>query len=174
MNRWTRTPPRQTLFFQPFMGPKDWNSMRFSFRSWTGTRMEEEKTSLPHTCSKGRPASRDYLLAPRPDRLMGEKDPLYTMLRKLRSRRQLGEARRLFYVAVTRARRELVMSGLARRKGDSFSTAAESPLGWLSEHYGIDELCGIDRIAWPRGNRNTPPQPNGKDLPAARMVLLSK
>jgi len=81
---------------------------------------------------------------------MGEKDPLYTLLRKLRSRRQLGEARRLFYVAVTRARRELVMSGLARRKGDSFSTAAESPLGWLSEHYGIDELCGIDRIAWPQ------------------------
>ena len=96
------------------------------------------------------PGSPDYLLAPRPDRLMGEKDPLYTMLRKLRSRRQLGEARRLFYVAVTRARHQLVMSGLAKRKGDSFSTAAESPLGWLSEHYGIDELCAIDRIAWPK------------------------
>ena len=100
------------------------------------------------------PGSPDYLLAPRPDRLMGEKDPLYTLLRKLRSRRQLGEARRLFYVAVTRARRELVMSGLARRKGDSFSTAAESPLGWLSEHYGIDELCANrpDRLA--ARNRN--------------------
>src|SRR5208283_3438932 len=96
------------------------------------------------------PGSPDYLLAPRPDRLMGEKDPLYALLRKLRSRRQLGEAKRLFYVAVTRARHELVMSGLARQKGDHFSTAAESPLGWLSEHYGIDELCGIDRIARPQ------------------------
>ena len=121
--------------FIPFL---DWNP--------NGGRKEQPP---PYMLERA-PGSPDYLLAPRPDRLMGEKDPLYTMLRKLRSRRQLGEARRLFYVAVTRARRELVMSGLARRKGDSFSTAAESPLGWLSEHYGIDELCAIDRIAWPQ------------------------
>ncbi len=95
------------------------------------------------------PGFGDYLLAPRPDRLTGEKDPLYAWLRNLRSRRQLGEARRLFYVAVTRARRELVMSGLVKKKANSFSTAAESPMGWLSQHYGIDELCGIDGMACP-------------------------
>jgi len=95
------------------------------------------------------PCSGDYLLASRPDRLTGEKDPLYAWLRRLRSRRQLGEARRLFYVAVTRARRELVMSGLAKKKGNSFSTSAENPLGWLGKHYGIDELCGIDGISCP-------------------------
>ncbi|MGA2227504.1 MAG: PD-(D/E)XK nuclease family protein, partial [Syntrophobacteraceae bacterium] len=95
------------------------------------------------------PNSGDYLLASRPDRLMGEKDPLYAWLSKLRSRRQLGEARRLFYVAVTRARDKLVMSGLARKKGNSFSTSAQNPLGWLSKHYGIDELCAIDRITCP-------------------------
>jgi ATP-dependent exoDNAse (exonuclease V) beta subunit len=38
------------------------------------------------------------------------------------------------------------MSGLAKKKGNSFSTSAQNPLGWLSKHYGIDELCGIDRI----------------------------
>ncbi|MGA2733825.1 MAG: UvrD-helicase domain-containing protein [Syntrophobacteraceae bacterium] len=92
------------------------------------------------------PNSGDYLLASRPDRLTGEKDPLHAWLSKLRSKRQLGEARRLFYVAVTRARRQLVMSGLAKKKGNSFSTSAQNPLGWLSKHYGIDELCGIDRI----------------------------
>ncbi len=95
------------------------------------------------------PNSGDYLLASRPDRLMGEKDPLYAWLGKLRSRRQLGEARRLFYVAVTRARGKLVMSGLARKKGSSFSTVAQNPLGWLSKHYGIDELCAIDRFTCP-------------------------
>ncbi len=96
------------------------------------------------------PHSGDYLLASRPDRLTGEKDPLYAWLSKLRSKRQLGEARRLFYVAVTRARRELVMSGLAKKKGSSFSTSAQSPLGWLSKHYGIDELCALDRITCPQ------------------------
>ncbi len=96
------------------------------------------------------PCSGDYLLAPRPDRLTGEKHPLYAWLRKLRSRRQLGEARRLFYVAVTRARRQVVMSGLAKKQGNSFSTSAESPLGWLGKHYGLDRLCGIDRIACPQ------------------------
>jgi ATP-dependent exoDNAse (exonuclease V) beta subunit len=96
------------------------------------------------------PNSGDYLLASRPDRLTGEKDPLYAWLSKLRSKRQLGEARRLFYVAVTRARRQLVMSGLAKKKGSSFSTSAQNPLGWLSKHYGIDELCAIDRIICPQ------------------------
>ncbi|MGO9414654.1 MAG: UvrD-helicase domain-containing protein [Syntrophobacteraceae bacterium] len=96
------------------------------------------------------PNSGDYLLASRPDRLTGEKDPLYALLSKLRSKRQLGEARRLFYVAVTRARHELVMSGLAKKKGNSFSTSAQNPLGWLSKHYGIDELCAIDRIECPQ------------------------
>jgi ATP-dependent exoDNAse (exonuclease V) beta subunit len=95
------------------------------------------------------PCSGDYLLASRPDRLTGEKDPLYSWLRKLRSRRQLGEARRLFYVAVTRARRELIMSGLAKKKGNTFSTSAEGPLGWLNKHYELDELCGIDGISCP-------------------------
>ena len=91
----------------------------------------------------------DYLVASRPDRLTGEKDPLYALLSKLHSKRRLGEARRLFYVAVTRARRQLVMSGLAKRKGSSFSTSGQNPLGWLSKHYGIDELCAINRIACP-------------------------
>ena len=95
------------------------------------------------------PCSGDYLLASRPGRLTGEKDPLYAWLLKLRSRRRLGEARRLFYVAVTRARRELVMSGLIKQKGNALSTSAQNPLGWLGKHYGIDELCGIARSAYP-------------------------
>jgi len=120
--------------FIPFM---DWNP-------------ESQRKDLPPPYVLERsPCSGDYLLASRPDRLTGEKDPLYAHLRKLRSRRQLGEARRLFYVAVTRARHQLVMSGLAKKKGDSFSSFTESPLGWLSKHYAIDELCGLDRISCP-------------------------
>ena len=121
--------------FIPFM---DWNP--------EGGRKEQPP---PYMLERA-PNSGDYLLASRPDRLTGEKDPLYAWLSKLRSKRQLGEARRLFYVAVTRARRQIVMSGLAKKKGSSFSTSAQNPLGWLSKHYGIDELCAIDRITCPQ------------------------
>jgi len=109
----------------------------------------QRKEQPPPYMLERSPCSGDYLLASRPDRLRGEKDPLYARLRKLRSRRRLGEARRLFYVAVTRARHELVMSGLVKKKANSFSSSAESPLGWLDKHYGIDELCGIDRVCCP-------------------------
>jgi ATP-dependent exoDNAse (exonuclease V) beta subunit len=120
--------------FIPFM---DWNPE------------SQRKEQPPPYMLERSPCSGDYLLASRPDRLTGEKDPLYSRLRRLRSRRQLGEARRLFYVAVTRARHELVMSGLVKKKGTSFSSSAESPLGWLDKHYGLDELCGVDRICCP-------------------------
>ncbi|HYA42849.1 MAG TPA: UvrD-helicase domain-containing protein [Syntrophobacteraceae bacterium] len=122
------------VVFIPFM---DWNP-------------ESRRKELPPPYILERsPCSGDYLLASRPDRLRGEKDPLYARLRKLRSRRHLGEARRLFYVAVTRARHELVMSGLVRKRANSFSSSGESPLGWLDKHYGIDELCGIERVLRP-------------------------
>jgi ATP-dependent helicase/nuclease subunit A len=121
--------------FIPFM---DWNPQ--------GGRKDQPP---PYMLERA-PHSGDYLLASRPDRLTGEKEPLYALLSKLRSKRQLGEAKRLFYVAVTRARHKLVMSGLAKKKGNSCSTSAQNPLGWLSKHYGIDELCGIDRITCPQ------------------------
>ncbi len=89
------------------------------------------------------PGSGDYLLAPRPDRLMGEEDPLYNLLRKLRSQRKLGESKRLFYVAATRARSELVMSALARKSGAGFAAGKDTPLGWLNAHYCLDEIAGL-------------------------------
>ncbi|MFZ2448743.1 MAG: UvrD-helicase domain-containing protein [Syntrophobacteraceae bacterium] len=95
------------------------------------------------------PGSGDYLLAPRPDRLMGEEDPLYNLLRKLRARRKLGEARRLFYVAATRARNELVMSAVARKRSGGFTAGKDTPLGWLNTHYSLDELAGLGDITPP-------------------------
>jgi ATP-dependent exoDNAse (exonuclease V) beta subunit len=89
------------------------------------------------------PQSGEYLLAPRPDRLMGTEDPLYNLLRNLRSKRQLGEAKRLFYVAATRARREIVMSAVARKKGAGFTTGRDTPLAWLNEHYSLEDLAGL-------------------------------
>jgi len=56
----------------------------------------------------------------------------YMMLKDLKNRRVLNEARRVFYVAVTRARQRLVLSGVI--KPDK-APPADSPLGWLWQHY---------------------------------------
>ncbi|MHC1729796.1 MAG: UvrD-helicase domain-containing protein [Syntrophobacteraceae bacterium] len=114
--------------FIPFL---DWNPV-------TG-----KKGRLPPYMLERLPGSGDYLLAPRPDRLGGQEDPLYKMLGKLNTMRRMGESKRLFYVAVTRARHELVISGAVKMTKEGFSAAGKSPLGWLNSHYGIDELAGL-------------------------------
>ena len=129
--------------------------MPSSSRFLTGTRFPAKKVLLPLTCSERAPGSGDQLLAPRPDRLMSVDDPLYTWLRRLRTKRQIGEARRLFYVAVTRARRELVLSAVVRKKGGGFSTGGQGALGWLDEHFALDELAAMAEINCSREEQAT-------------------
>ena len=53
------------------------------------------------------------LIAMGPDRRIGEPEPAYRLLKRLANGRKLGEAKRLLYVAITRARKELFLSGVA-------------------------------------------------------------
>jgi ATP-dependent exoDNAse (exonuclease V) beta subunit len=78
---------------------------------------------------EGRP-----LLAVRPDRRFADGDPLYAMLRKVQHQRRIGEAKRLFYVATTRARQRLLLSGVLPEKGVRGAT----PAGWVFDHYSLD------------------------------------
>lgn len=65
-----------------------------------------------------------------------EQSILYQSLKATSRQRTLGEARRLFYVAVTRARKRLQMSGVINRdKEGEWKYAKNSPLGWLWQHY---------------------------------------
>lgn len=121
--------------FIPFL---DWNPV-------TG-----KKTQPPPYMLERAPGTGDYLLAPRPDRLMGGEDPLYKMLRDLRKNRQLGEAKRLLYVAATRAKRELVMSAVVKKRGNGFAIAGDTPLGWLNRHYSLAEMTGLDQLEIPQ------------------------
>ncbi|HZE22140.1 MAG TPA: PD-(D/E)XK nuclease family protein, partial [Desulfobaccales bacterium] len=68
-----------------------------------------------------------------------KQSPFYLVLRDIKNQRVVDEARRVFYVAVTRARQRLVMSGLAKldKKGD-WQISGHSPLAWLKEHYRQD------------------------------------
>jgi ATP-dependent helicase/nuclease subunit A len=74
---------------------------------------------------------------------------LYLLLRSLKNQRVLDETRRLFYVAVTRARQRLVMSGTAKQdKKGTWQASGDSPLAWLREHYRQDPPPAGFPITW--------------------------
>lgn len=103
----------------------------------------------------------------------------YRLLNGLKKQRVLDEARRVFYVAATRAKRRLVLSGAIKldKKGQA-AISADSPLGWLWQHYGTTE-ASPGTFVWAdpeiRGEMFTlvPPitaaavQPGAVDLPPA-------
>jgi ATP-dependent helicase/nuclease subunit A len=62
----------------------------------------------------------------------------------------VDEARRVFYVAVTRARQRLVMSGLARpNQRGNWQGSGDGPLAWLREHYRLDLPPTGSAVNWP-------------------------
>ncbi len=68
----------------------------------------------------------------------------------MKNQRVVDEARRVFYVAVTRARQRLVMSGLARQdKKGNWQVSGDSPLAWLREHYRQDLPPAGFSVSWP-------------------------
>jgi len=75
---------------------------------------------------------------------------LYVLLRHLQARRVLEEARRVFYVAVTRARRRLVLSAVIKQdKKEKFAPPGDSPLGWLWQHYSSPAPSPGAALTWP-------------------------
>jgi ATP-dependent exoDNAse (exonuclease V) beta subunit len=48
----------------------------------------------------------------------------------------------VFYVAATRARERLFLSGALSRSRGKFAPPLDSPLAWLWEHYAPGELSG--------------------------------
>jgi ATP-dependent helicase/nuclease subunit A len=92
------------------------------------------------------------LIAMGPDRRLGEPESAYRLLKRLANGRKVGEAKRLFYVGITRARKELFLSGLAIKTADvqgvfptpgtglsanskcSLRAPKDSPLAWVLTH----------------------------------------
>lgn len=110
----------------------------------------ERRDPPPYILERVPGASHRHLLAVRPDRQRGMPDPVYKCLRDLQVGRRRGEAKRLFYVAVTRARQELFLSGIlskGRGKETSFGFARKSPLAWLEAHYGLKAELGLENGA---------------------------
>jgi ATP-dependent exoDNAse (exonuclease V) beta subunit len=69
-----------------------------------------------------------------PDWRLGEPEPAYRLLKRLANGRKVGEAKRLLYVGITRARKELFLSGLATNTKRSLKAPKHSPLAWILTH----------------------------------------
>lgn len=89
---------------------------------------------------------RSPLIAMGPDRRLREPEPAYRLLRRLQEKRKIGEAKRLFYVGVTRAKRRIFMSGVVHHAGKHIIAQRGSILRWVMDH---EQLTGIpaERVA---------------------------
>lgn len=137
----------------------EFDSVYLPFLDWNPLARERIEKP-PYLLERGMLASGRHLLAIRPDRRGGEIDPVYRMLQKLHLGRRWGEAKRLFYVAATRARSRLSMSAVLplRRDGITPSFPSDTVLSWLNEHYGLQE--GIDSEGEAPGEKNVPCDPS--------------
>ena len=142
--------------FLPFL---DWQPVGRDRREVPPFLLEE----IPGTGQSALALARPYLRE--------SQSSLYLVLRHLRDRRLLAEARRVFYVAVTRARQRLVMSGILTGE----APPRESPLGWLWAHYrpetpppGLAVRWPVPELAVRHGPEfpaPTPPEPPRLELP---------
>lgn len=88
------------------------------------------------------------LIAMGPDRRLGDPEPAYRMLKRLANGRKVGEAKRLFYVGITRARKELFLSGLAINT----STPSQNlPIEARFSATSAKQTVAIENQVWARG-----------------------
>lgn len=106
--------------FLPYL---DWNPLGGS-----------SKESPPYLLERLPGLAGEYLIALRPDRRQKEGNKLYGLLKGIWEKRQLGESKRLFYVAVTRAKKELYLSGLATEADGQYRARRYSFLSYLLAH----------------------------------------
>jgi len=124
-------------FHQVFLPFLDWQPLKSEDN--TPPFLLEE---IPGRAAHGLALARPYV--------QEKQSSLYLMLRDLKNQRVVDEARRVFYVAVTRARQRLVMSGLARQdKKGNWQVSGDSPLTWLREHYRLDLPPAGFAVSWP-------------------------
>jgi ATP-dependent helicase/nuclease subunit A len=124
-------------FHQIFLPFLDWQPLK-----------SEDKT--PPFLLEEIPGSRVHGLALARPYINEKQSSLYVLLRILKNQRVVDEARRVFYVAVTRARQRLVMSAVAKvdKKGQ-WLVVGDSPLAWLKEHYRLDLPPAGLSVDWP-------------------------
>lgn len=125
--------------FLPYL---DWNPLGGS-----------SKDSPPYLLERLPGFTGERLIALRPDRRLKEESKTYNLLKNIRKKRQLGESKRLFYVATTRAKKELYLSGLVAERGGEYAATKDSFLSYLLAHNGLESEIEfrLDPVASPPG-----------------------
>ncbi|MCK9376789.1 MAG: UvrD-helicase domain-containing protein [Syntrophobacterales bacterium] len=124
-------------FDQVFLPFLDWQPLK-SEDNTPPFLLEEIPESRVHGLALARPYAKE------------KQSPLYVLLRDVKNQRVVDEARRVFYVAVTRARQRLVMSAVAKTaKNGGWQVSGDSPLAWLKGHYRQDLPDAGPPLSWP-------------------------
>ncbi|HOO89602.1 MAG TPA: UvrD-helicase domain-containing protein [Syntrophales bacterium] len=113
------------IVFLPFM---DWSPLS-----------DIPATSPPYLTERVPGTGGEYLIAMGKDRRSTETPPVFNLLRMFQKNRRWGEAKRLFYVAATRAKESLYMSGIAKATDDdTIISGRNNILEWVMEYEGIN------------------------------------
>jgi ATP-dependent exoDNAse (exonuclease V) beta subunit len=86
------------------------------------------------------PGQNHYLIAMLPDKRLQEEDKIYQRLKQHTHSKTLAEAKRVLYVALTRARHKLYLSGIAKTVTVEYQVrirCGQNYLSWLLNYLGI-------------------------------------
>ena len=104
-------------------------------------------TAPPYLMERVPGTEGEYLVAMGKDRRSKDAPPVFNLLKTFQKNRRWGEAKRLFYVAATRAKETLYLSGIAKVKDDDTLAAGKrNVLEWVMEHEGINGAA-IDGVS---------------------------
>jgi len=91
------------------------------------------------------------LIAMGQDRRLGKPEPAYGCLKHLADGRKLGELKRELYVGMTRAKKQLFLSGVAQKRRDRINGPENSALRWILNHTMKESAESIPTFLNPSG-----------------------
>lgn len=125
----------------------EFHTVFLPFLDWRPLKMEGNQP--PPFLLEEVPGAKTYVLGLAPPAWQSGQDSSYRLVRRLKNDRVLAEARRVFYVAATRARIRLFLSGVMSTRQGNLVPPPDSPLAWLWEHYTPGEVVSGERPVWP-------------------------
>jgi ATP-dependent exoDNAse (exonuclease V) beta subunit len=123
----------------------EFHTVFLPFLDWQPLKMEGNQP--PPFLLEEIPGTGAHVLGLAPPAWQRGKESSYRLVSDLKKERLLAEARRVFYVAVTRAQAQLFLSGvLPTGQGTWAPPKKDSPLYWLWQHYRPGELTPDTRF----------------------------
>ncbi len=102
------------------------------------------REDLPYIIERLPGEREDHLIALRPDRRTKQDPGVYGLLKSLKKERVLGEAKRLYYVALTRAKKCLFLSGVFHVKNEEEKASKNSLLEYLLNHPDKEKFLEVE------------------------------